>query len=334
VKNFIVVRTKSKEERRRVHTHSISSCDEAPAQSSSGAYDSVCEQRDKPATKSRLERRRVYLGGFILSLSIHASLLLLLLLSIEKNIRPQALPKQSGEIVQATLVDEKQVAAEVSRLAQIKKQKQQADLKKVQEIKELVKIKQQQEEARIAEIKLAKEKEKAKEQAEQQRAALEAKLQKEEALAKAKLLEKEKEEKKKLAQKAKAKAEAAQKILKKEEAKQAEANAKMEAEALEHSKWLTSEIEKYDAMMRHKINQSWLRPPGLPGGLSCELYARLLPDGSVVDPSVKKSSGNLAFDQAAISALQNASPLPVPNDPNLMDEFRQFNFKFTPPEET
>ena len=42
------------------YTQSISSCDEAPVKVSSGAYKLVCEQRTEPATKSQLERRRVY----------------------------------------------------------------------------------------------------------------------------------------------------------------------------------------------------------------------------------------------------------------------------------
>jgi len=45
---------------RKVYTQSISSCDEALAKMSSGAYKLVCEQRIKPTTKSQLERRRVY----------------------------------------------------------------------------------------------------------------------------------------------------------------------------------------------------------------------------------------------------------------------------------
>ncbi len=42
------------------YTQSISSCDEAPAKVRGAAYKLVCEQRTELATKSQLERRRVY----------------------------------------------------------------------------------------------------------------------------------------------------------------------------------------------------------------------------------------------------------------------------------
>lgn len=46
----------------KTYTQRISSCDAAQTKTSSGAYFSVCEQRDEFATKSQLESRRVYLG--------------------------------------------------------------------------------------------------------------------------------------------------------------------------------------------------------------------------------------------------------------------------------
>jgi colicin import membrane protein len=40
------------------------------------------------------------------------------------------------------------------------------------------------------------------------------------------------------------------------------------------------------------------------------------------------SSGNTAFDNSAIRAIYDASPLPVPAD--VFDEFRSFTFLFDP----
>lgn len=272
---------------------------------------------------------RTYSKGFIISLCAHGLLLLLLVVSIESRVRSPSMATR-GEIVQASVVDAKQVSATFKRIQHKEKQEEQ---KKIQHLKEVAKIKQQEEE-KLADIKLAKEKEKKKLEAlkqekikEQKRLeALEAHRQEEQEQAR---LEKEKEERKQAAQ-AKAQKKAA------EEAKLAAA-AQAETDAVtasEHAQWLSTEVDKFDALVRQKINQSWLRPPGLPSGLFCELYARLLPDGSVIEPRVKTSSGNIAFDQAAIAALEKASPLPVPTDPHLMDEFRQFNFRFSPPEET
>lgn len=64
--------------------------------------------------------------------------------------------------------------------------------------------------------------------------------------------------------------------------------------------------------------------------MSCLLRIRLLPGGSVVGVAVIEGSGSLAFDDSAVRAVHKASPLPVPQEPELWNQFRDFTVRFKP----
>lgn len=297
--------------------------------------------------------------GFLLSVGIHAILIAMLFLSLHMDAGSEhpsmSIPNQTananqiapnqtakGEIVSATMVDEKLVAAEMKRLeTQEKQQKEEihkAELAKKEREKEQSKLSQLKkelakakadEEARLAEIKLAKEKEQKqltelrqeKEKEKKRLAALDDKRQEEQNRAEEMRLEREKEEKKQAEMKEKS-----------DENKKAQ-SANRDAEKMRARKgFLNSELARYQGLLRDKVNQAWVRAPGLPQGLICMLEIRLLPDGSVNEVRVVTSSGNFAFDQAALAAVQKASPLPVPEDTELMDKFKHFTFEFRPPE--
>lgn len=283
-----------------------------------------------------------YGRGLILSLLIHGLLIALLILSVEPTGNLNPLPQnKAGEIVQASVVDETLVAAEVKRLEvqdlkhkeelqkaeQAKKEREKEQAKLVQLKKELVKAKQE-EELHLAEIKLAKEKErkqledlrKEKDKEQKRLAALDERRQEEQDRATQLRAEREKEEKKQKTEAAKKQA--------------AQKSAEKAQQAAERQSFLNSELARFQSMLRDKVNQAWIRAPGLPAGLMCMLEIRLLPDGSVAGVQIMTSSGNFAFDQAALAAVQKASPLPVPEDAELMDKFRHFTFEFRPPEAT
>lgn len=85
------------------------------------------------------------------------------------------------------------------------------------------------------------------------------------------------------------------------------------------------EITKYKAMIQAKIRSRIVTPPDLPGNPMVEFRVTLLPGGEVLNVSVRKSSGFAAFDEAVERAIFLAKPLPIPPDPALFKEFRDFN---------
>ncbi len=108
---------------------------------------------------------------------------------------------------------------------------------------------------------------------------------------------------------------------------------KAEARSKENSQQATiSEIEfkkqlqKTVKLLQNEVSQYWTRPRGFYGGLSCVIKITLQIGGIVDKAAVVTSSGNIAFDHSAILAVQNSSPLPIPNE--LFTEFQEFNFEF------
>ena len=94
---------------------------------------------------------------------------------------------------------------------------------------------------------------------------------------------------------------------------------------------LSREADRYIPVIRERVRQYWVRPPALGRDLITVVSVRLIPGGDVVPNSVRvvQGSGNTAFDQSVIAAVNKASPLPVPSGPPF-ERFREFNLQFTP----
>jgi len=84
------------------------------------------------------------------------------------------------------------------------------------------------------------------------------------------------------------------------------------------------------ARIQAAIENGFVYPPGLPPGLKCTLFVRVIPGGDVVEARVIQSSGNPVFDRQAETAVRKASPLPVPEEPRLLQQMREFNLVFEP----
>jgi colicin import membrane protein len=258
------------------------------------------------------------LRAFALSLLLHAVALGLLVVSFD--FRRQELVIQPQDVMQAVSVDSRQVEREIQRLRDIEQEKQQAERKREQELEAKVRElerkakaaerQRSEEERRLAEIAEKKERERREAEAEQKRVA-ELKRQKEELEAKKKA-EEEARRKKEAEEAAKKKAEEERRA---KEAAQAKADATL--------------INQYAARIRNAIAQQF-NTVGLPPGLSCVLFIRMVPGGEVVEARIEKSSGNDVFDRRAEAAVFQASPLPAPEDQRVFEKMRQIRLTFAP----
>lgn len=89
-----------------------------------------------------------------------------------------------------------------------------------------------------------------------------------------------------------------------------------------------TEVEKYKALIRQRAVRYWSYPPSALRGLKCIVRVRLVPGGEVVQATVIRGSGDAAFDRSVEAAVRKAAPLPVPSDPDLFENFREFTFEF------
>lgn len=107
--------------------------------------------------------------------------------------------------------------------------------------------------------------------------------------------------------------------------------AQQQREDQARGRFLDEEKAKYVALIEQKVNQNWIRPVGMRKGTQCTVQVRVTPGGQVIEARVVQSSGNPAFDRSAESAVHKATPLPVPADKGLFEaEFRKFEFVFNP----
>jgi colicin import membrane protein len=302
---------------------------------------------------------------FVYAVLVHAALLAVLMFSLDwESIRPTKSNKPAP--VQAVVIDGAKLDAEVKRKQELEAQKvrdAEAKRKRIEAEKaRAVEEKQKAEARKKAEAKKQVEARK-KAEAEKQRKAeekkkAEAKKQAEakkkaEAEAKRKADEKKKAEAKKQAE-AKKKAEAEKQRKAKEEAQrkakeEAQRKAKEEAQrkaaekemqdrlaaeqehlATQRRSAMQRMIDEYVLYIQEKVQRSWIRPPSSGGELSCTVEVRLIPSGEVIDAQIVRSSGNDAFDRSVEAAVLKASPLPVPPDPDVMEQFRTLRFEFKP----
>ena len=287
--------------------------------------------------------------SFLLSLSLHIVIGVVLFFSFDFTSKPITPPKPMVNIVNATAVDKSQVDQELKRLKEKEEKKKQDELKRKKELdrKEAeLKKKLDAEKNKANEIKKKKEAERQK--AEQQKIRLkklevekkkkeaEKKRKEKEAAEKKKREEERKKkeaEKKRLAEEKKKKEEEKKRKEKEEaerKAREAALQEELEAElrAEQERKDLT-EIQKYQIRIARAIENKFNRL-GLEEGLSCVILIRMIEGGKVVEASIVKSSGNELFDERAHKAVFTASPLPVPDETRLFEKMRNIRFTFEP----
>jgi colicin import membrane protein len=92
----------------------------------------------------------------------------------------------------------------------------------------------------------------------------------------------------------------------------------------------SAEMGRYQDMIRSKIRHNIVMPPDVLPTAAAEFKVTLLPDGSVLDAVLLKSSGNAAYDEATERAIYKAQPLPIPSDPVLKKRFRELRLTIRP----
>ena len=85
-------------------------------------------------------------------------------------------------------------------------------------------------------------------------------------------------------------------------------------------------------LVRRAVEQAWVIPPNVGDGTTAEVQVRLGPSGEVFAATVTRSSGNAAFDNSAIQAVESAAPFTELRDlpSGVQRDYRQFNLRFRP----
>lgn len=141
----------------------------------------------------------------------------------------------------------------------------------------------------------------------------------------------EKAAKEKLAKEKAAREKAEQEARAQREQQQAAAQAAEQAQAAAQQS-----VSTYGDYVRDRIAGNWSRPPSARRDMQVELQIRIVPTGQVMGVAVTRSSGDPAFDQSAITAVERAGRFDrlqelARKDPLLFEEyFRKFTLVFRP----
>lgn len=234
------------------------------------------------------------------------------------------------DIVNAKVIDQAAVAAEVKRLQAAEEaaaKQRQKELDQQQARARELERKRRAEEKRLKELKAEKDRLK-KQREEQAKREVEARKKAQVEAEKRKQAEAEKARQEQAEVQRKRLEEAERKRI--EQALQDELAAEEAAiQARQQAQQDRREIDRYIAAIASRVRQSFTILPGL-DGLTCTLRITLIPGGEVAGVQITKSSGNQTFDRQAENAVRKAAPLPVPTEPRLFQQMRTISFVFDP----
>ncbi|MFK3943518.1 cell envelope integrity protein TolA [Pseudomonas monteilii] len=257
------------------------------------------------------------------------------------------------EAAEAKKAEEAAKTAEAAKAAEAKKAEaaKAAEAKKADEAKkaaekqkaDIAKKKAEEEAKKKADEEAKKQAEDAKKQAEEakKQAAEDAKKKAAEDAKKKAAAE---DAKKKAAEEAKQKAAADAQKKKAQEAarkaaedKKAQALAELLSDSTERQQALADErgdqvAGDFDDLIRMRASEGWARPPSARKGMAVVLQINMLPDGTVTNVSVARSSGDGPFDSSAVAAVKNIGRLTEMQGlkPNDFNPYRSFKMTFTP----
>lgn len=201
-------------------------------------------------------------------------------------------------------------AAEQKKAEEARKAEEAAEAKKADDAKKAEEAKKQQ--ADIAKKKAEEEaKKKAADEA-KKKAAEEAKKKAAAEAAKKKAAE---DAKKKAAAEAAEKKAAEEAKRKSTEDKKAAALADLLSDTVEREQTLADEVGdqvagSLDDLIIKLISENWQKPLSTRPGMSVELLIQMLPDGTITNASVTRSSGDGPFDSSAVAAVRSVGRIP------------------------
>jgi colicin import membrane protein len=241
---------------------------------------------------------------------------------IEKLEVAKAAAKEKAEAV-------KEVEAAKQEAAAANKAEAAAKAAKTKELADLAKKKSAEDKAKAeaeAEAEAEAKKKKTAEDAKKKKAAEEAKKKAAEAA------------KKKSADDAKKKAAAEAAKRKAAEDKKAQALAELLSDDTDYQQAIADtqgdEIAgSLDDLIVKLVSDNWTRPPSARNGMSVEVQMEMLPDGTITNASVTRSSGDGAFDGSAVSAVRKVGRIPEMQqlDRKTFDQlYRQRRMVFKP----
>ncbi len=287
------------------------------------------------------------LRPFLYSLALHILVISALVVNFDTRRAPVFKPKPRENIVEAVTVDDQAVENELQRLREQELEKQRAMEKKLNELEQQASAaeerRRQEEKKKQAAERKRKEEEQRKREAEKQRKEEERKT-----AAERKRIEADKrkaEAELKRIEEDKRKAEAERKRIEEEKRraeaerqKRAEEKKKQEAEAARRKQLAQEQLARDKILLQNIVAEIYqavvgnFNKTGLPKGLECVLSVQTIPGGEVINVTINKPSGNEVFDRRAVTAVEKASPLPLPSDPAVFERLRlrKFNFIFKP----
>ena len=89
-------------------------------------------------------------------------------------------------------------------------------------------------------------------------------------------------------------------------------------------------LDRYRGLVVQAIGRHWLIPADVAPTLSCTLLVRVRPGGNVEEVRLVRSSGNTALDRSARTAVLKSSPLPVPKEKAVFEQFRTLRLTVRP----
>jgi colicin import membrane protein len=297
-----------------------------------------------------------------LSLAVHAVLAALLFVSLDwtPTRKPMA-GRPQPEPIKAAMVSEAEIERQLQeiraseekkrleeekakqRLADLQRQAKEAERKREVEQKRVAELerkkKAEQEQAKQLALKRKTEEDrlaklKKEEQAKQDR---EAEEKRQAELARKKKLEAEKKRQAELARKKKLEAERKRKAevererkLAEQERERREAALQAQLEAERVARLVDAARGQYVPIIRQKVSRNWNQPPNTRSGIAARVQVRLSAGGEVINARIVKSSGDPIFDRSVENAVYKASPLPIPQERGINEQFRSLTLTFKP----